>query len=295
MKILLIGKNGQVGWELQRSLSTLGQVVALDSRDKIYCGDLTNLNGLAETIARLEPQVVVNAAAYTAVDRAESEKALAALINTRAVEVLAKSTASIGSILVHYSTDYIFDGSGSHFRVEDEMTSPLNWYGKTKCEGEQAIQAYNSRHLILRTSWVYAARGNNFIKTMLRLGSQNASLKIIDDQFGAPTGAELIADSTGLAVRELIKSTSHFGIYHLAASGSTNWYEFAELIFESAKKIGFELSIKELLAISSNEYVTPATRPRNSRLSNKKFQQHFNVNLPDWQDGVLRVLSELKG
>ncbi|AUV00534.1 dTDP-4-dehydrorhamnose reductase [Phytobacter ursingii] len=295
MNILLFGKTGQVGWELQRSLNTLGDVVALDSRDTSYCADFTNLTGLADTVATLRPDIVVNAAAYTAVDRAESEKELAALVNASAVEVLAKSTAKIGATLVHYSTDYVFDGNGSHFRTEDEETAPINWYGQTKRDGELAILANNPRHLILRTSWVYASRGSNFIKTMLRLGSQNSSLKIIDDQFGAPTGAELIADSTALALRQLSSSPSLFGIYHLVASGSTTWYEFARFIFDTARELGYEFSLEELLAISSDEYKTPAKRPLNSRLDNNKFKLKMNVNLPDWKDGVVRVLSELKG
>ncbi len=205
MKILLIGKNGQVGWELQRSLSTLGDVVAVDYFDKELCGDLTNLDGIAQTVRTVRPDVVVNAAAHTAVDKAESERELSDLLNDKGVAVLAAESAKLGALMVHYSTDYVFDGAGSHYRREDEATGPLNVYGETKRAGELALEHGNPRHLIFRTSWVYATRGANFAKTMLRLAGEKETLSIIDDQHGAPTGAELLADCTATAIRETLR------------------------------------------------------------------------------------------
>lgn len=295
MKILLIGKNGQVGWELQRSLCFLGELIAIDYFDNELCGDLTNLSGIAETIRRVQPDVVVNAAAHTAVDKAESDVGLAQSLNADAVDIIAKETANINALLVHYSTDYVFDGSGSHFRREDEKTGPLNVYGETKLSGELAIINNNPRHLIFRTSWVYATRGANFIKTMLRLAGEKEELSIINDQFGAPTGAELIADCTSLAIHKVMSENSNYGIYHLVASGETTWYHFANLIFETAEYNGESLNVKKVNGVSTSSYVTPAKRPLNSRLCNRKFEQVFNVSLPDWKTGVVRVVKETLG
>lgn len=219
MKILLVGKNGQVGWELQRSLSTLGEVVAVDYFDKELCGDLTDLAGIAKTVHTVKPDVIVNAAAHTAVDKAESERELSELLNEQGVAVLAEEAAKIGALIVHYSTDYVFNGEGEHFRSEDESTGPLNVYGETKLAGERAIERLNPRHLIFRTSWVFAARGANFAKTMLRLAQDKETLSIINDQHGAPTGAELLADCTAIAIREEQRNRSVAGTYHLVASG----------------------------------------------------------------------------
>lgn len=295
MKILLIGKNGQVGWELQRALAPLGEVVAVDYFDTHLCGDLTNLAGIAETVRQVKPDVVVNAAAHTAVDKAESERELSDLLNDKGVEVLATESAKLGALMIHYSTDYVFDGEGQHYRHEDEATGPLNVYGETKRAGELALEKANPRHLIFRTSWVYAARGANFAKTMLRLGKDKTQLSVIDDQFGAPTGAELLADCTAIAIREFSRNAQVAGTYHLVASGETSWCDYARFVFDTARAHGEELAITEVKGIPTTEYPTPAKRPLNSRLSNAKFQQTFHVVLPDWRQGVARVVTEILG
>lgn len=295
MKILLIGKNGQVGWELQRALAPLGEVVAVDYFDTDLCGDLTNLAGIAETVRQVKPDVIVNAAAHTAVDKAESERELSDLLNDKGVAVLAKESAKLGALMVHYSTDYVFDGEGQHYRQEDETTGPLNVYGETKRAGEVALEQANPRHLIFRTSWVYAARGANFAKTMLRLGKDKTHLSVINDQFGAPTGAELLADCTAIAIREACRNPAVAGIYHLVASGETSWCDYARFVFAAARAHGEELAVTEVTGIPTTDYPTPAKRPLNSRLSNAKFQQTFNVVLPDWRQGVGRVVTEILG
>lgn len=295
MKILLIGKNGQVGWELQRALSTLGEVIAVDYFDKELCGDLTNLEGIAQTVRTVKPDVVVNAAAHTAVDKAESERELSELLNEKGVAVLAAESAKLGALMVHYSTDYVFDGQGSHYRPEDEATGPLNVYGETKRAGELALERHNPRHLIFRTSWVYATRGANFAKTMLRLAADKTSLSIIDDQYGAPTGAELLADCTAIAIRQESVNRAVAGTYHLVASGETSWCGYASFVFDVARKHGAELAIEEVQGIPTTAYPTPAARPLNSRLANDKFQRTFGVTLPDWRLGVERVVTEVLG
>ncbi|HBN1876902.1 TPA: dTDP-4-dehydrorhamnose reductase [Escherichia coli] len=295
MKILLIGKNGQVGWELQRSLSTLGELIAVDYFDTELCGDLTKPEGIAETIRRVKPDVVVNAAAHTAVDKAESERELAQLLNTDSVEVIARETAKLGALLIHYSTDYVFNGEGEHYRLEDEEPAPLNVYGETKLAGEIAITRNNPRHFIFRTSWVYATRGANFAKTMLRLAKEKESLAIINDQHGAPTGAELLADCTAIAIRTECSNKSLYGTYHLVASGETTWHDYAKYVFSVAHEYGEILAIKEVKAVVTSAYPTPAQRPHNSRLANSKFQNAFSVKLPDWKVGVQRVVVEILG
>ena len=231
MKILLFGANGQVGWELQRSLSPLGELIALDRRSTDFCGDLTDLKGIAETVKRVRPDVIVNAAAYTAVDKAESDMEAAHTVNAVAPGVLAEAAHTVGALLVHYSTDYVFNGSGSRPWVETDPTGPLNVYGKTKLEGEQRVASQCARHLIFRTSWVYAARGGNFAKTMLRLAQERETLTVIDDQFGVPTGADLIADVTAHALSHVMRRPSDAGLYHLAAYGEATWFEYAEYVF----------------------------------------------------------------
>lgn len=295
MKILLIGKNGQVGWELQRSLSTLGELVAVDFFDKDLCGDLTNPQGIAQTIRHVKPDVVVNAAAHTAVDKAESERELSQLLNADSVEVIAKETAKLGALLIHYSTDYVFNGGGEHYRLEDEQPAPLNVYGETKLAGEIAVATYNPRHFIFRTSWVYATRGANFAKTMLRLAKEKETLSIINDQHGAPTGAELLADCTAIAIRIEGSKKSLYGTYHLVASGETTWYDYAQYVFSVAHELGETLTIKEVNGVDTSAYPTPAKRPHNSRLSNLKFQTAFATTLPDWKVGVQRVVTEILG
>nr|WP_315234764.1 dTDP-4-dehydrorhamnose reductase [uncultured Albidiferax sp.] len=294
MKILLLGKNGQVGWELQRSLAVLGQLTALDRHSGDYCGDLGQLDGLADTVRRLQPDVIVNAAAHTAVDRAESEPELARTLNALAPGVLATEAEKLGAWLVHYSTDYVFDGSGSQPWQETDSPAPLSVYGRSKLEGEQRIQATCSKHLIFRTSWVYAARGGNFAKTMLRLARERTQLTVIDDQIGAPTGAELLADVTALALRSAMTVPALAGIYHLAAAGQTSWHGYARYVLAQAQQAGVALKAgpDAVEAVPTTAFPTPAKRPHNSRLDTHKLQAAFGLTLPDWQDGVARMLNE---
>ena len=294
MKIMLLGKNGQLGWELQRSLSILGELTALDrlGQDGL-CGDITDLDGLRTTIATLKPDIIVNAAAYTAVDQAESELNLTQLINVEAPRVLAEEAAKIGAWLLHYSTDYVFNGSGNRPWSEGDDSEPLNQYGKSKLAGEQAIQNSGCKHLIFRTSWVYGSKGNNFAKTMLRLASDRQTLSVINDQVGAPTSAALLADCTAHALLKAIHNPELVGLYHLAASGQTTWYEYAKFVIEYARNIGKELVVTEINAISTLDYPTPAKRPYNSRLSTIKFRDSFGLVLPKWQQGVIRMLDEI--
>ena len=294
MKILLLGKNGQLGWELQRSLAVLGDVVALDRSSTDHCGDLNNLAGLAATLRELQPQVIVNAAAYTAVDKAESEPGLARSINAAAPAMLAEEAARIKALLVHYSTDYVFDGSGIRPWAELDAPAPLNIYGQTKLEGEQAIQAAGPNHLILRTSWVYAARGGNFAKTMLRLASERDTLQVINDQFGAPTGADLLADASAHAIRQLLQRPADAGLYHLAASGETSWYEYAKYVL--AQSIRAQTAPEKIATavqpVPTSAFPTAAKRPLNSRLDTTLFQATFGLALPHWHLGVARMLGE---
>ncbi|WP_431296126.1 dTDP-4-dehydrorhamnose reductase [Rahnella sp. PAMC 25559] len=293
MNILLFGKTGQVGWELQRALAPLGKVIALDVHTQEYCGDFSNPEGVAETVRRIKPDVIVNAAAHTAVDKAESERDFAQLLNATSVEAIAKEAAAIGAWLVHYSTDYVFPGDGVTPWSEDDATGPLNTYGETKLAGEVAVQKYCPKHLIFRTSWVYAGKGNNFAKTMLRLAKDREELSIINDQFGAPTGAELLADCTAHAIRTALSKPEVAGLYHLVASGSTTWFDYANLVFAEAQINDFKLALKQTLPVATSAYPTPARRPNNSRLDNRKFQDTFNLTLPSWDIGVKRMLAEL--
>ena len=294
MKLLLFGKNGQVGWELQRSLAPLGEVIALDRHSTHHCGDLSNLPGLAATVRALRPDVIVNAAAHTAVDKAESEPELARTVNALAPGVLAQEAAKLGALLVHYSTDYVFDGSGSRPWTEADTPAPLSVYGSTKLEGEQAIQSACPHHLILRTSWVYAARGGNFAKTMLRLAQERERLTVIDDQFGAPTGADLLADVTAHAIRQVLQRPRDAGLYHLTASGETSWYGYAKHVLSQAERAQAAIKIvaTEVAAVPASAFPTPATRPHNSRLDSAKLRASFGLSLPAWQHGVDRMLSE---
>ena len=293
-KILLLGKNGQVGWELQRSLAALGNLTALDRHSTHYCGDLADLKGITDTVRSLRPDIIVNAAAHTAVDRAESEPELARALNALAPGVLADESEKIGAWLVHYSTDYVFDGSGSQPWQESDSTAPLSTYGSSKLEGERRIQAGNARHLVFRTSWVYAARGGNFAKTMLRLAKERDQLTVINDQFGAPTGAELLADVTALALRCALSAPSLAGIYHLAAAGETTWYGYAQTVLAHAQQAGIALKAgpEAVIAVPTTAFPTPAQRPLNSRLNTQKLQTAFGLTLPDWQIGVTRMLNE---
>ncbi|HDS1694290.1 dTDP-4-dehydrorhamnose reductase [Pseudomonas putida] len=295
MKILLLGKDGQVGWELQRSLAPLGQLLALNSRSQEHCGDLASLAGLAETVRAYAPDVIVNAAAYTAVDKAESDRDQAFRVNAEAVGVLARAAADCGALLVHYSTDYVFPGQGSQPWREDDTVGPLNTYGESKLAGEQAIQAADCQHLIFRTCWVYAARGNNFAKTMLRLAGERESLGVIDDQHGAPTGAELIADITAHAITATRANPALAGLYHLAAGGETTWCGYARFVLEQAAAQGVVLKAhaEQVNPLTTDAYPTPAKRPANSRLDTNKLQKAFALTLPDWRQGVARMLTEI--
>lgn len=295
MKILLLGRGGQVGWELQRSLALLGEVIALDHDSSEHCADFTRPEALAETVRAVQPQIIVNAAAHTAVDKAESEPGLARLINATAPGVLAREAQRLGAWLVHYSTDYVFDGSGQRPWVEIDAPAPLNVYGQTKLEGEQAIQSGCSRHLILRTSWVYAARGSNFAKTMLRLAQEREQLTVIDDQVGAPTGADLLADVTALALRQVAIQPELAGLYHLSAGGHTSWHGYAEHVIARARALRPELPLKvrEIRPVLSSAFQSAARRPHNSRLDTARLQSTFKLRLPPWQQGVDRMLAEI--
>ena len=294
MKILLLGKNGQVGWELQRSLSVLGELTALD-RHSDPCGDLSQPERLQATVRALRPDVIVNAAAHTAVDKAESESDLARMLNATAPAALAQAAAETGAWLVHYSTDYVFDGSGTRAWQEGDATGPLGVYGQTKLEGEQAIAASGCQHLIFRTSWVYAARGGNFARTMLRLAQERERLTVIDDQHGAPTGADLIADVTAHALRTALQQPQLSGLYHLVAGGETTWHGYARHVIERAREMRPELGWKvgEIAPVPTSAFPTPARRPLNSRLDTHKLQQAFGLALPHWQRGVDRLLAEI--
>jgi dTDP-4-dehydrorhamnose reductase len=297
MKILLLGKNGQVGQALELALAPLagpGELLALDRSNG---GDLAQLDALAATVRQLRPQVIVNAAAYTAVDKAESEPDQARLVNALAPEVLAKEAQALGAWLVHYSTDYVFDGSGTRPWVETDATAPLNVYGQTKLEGERLIQAHCTRHLILRTSWVYAAHGSNFAKTMLKLAQERDRLTVIDDQCGAPTGAELLATVTAAVLRQIDLAGNEVlaGLYHLAASGETTWHAYASHIISQAKALRPDLpwAVQEIAPVPSSAFVTAALRPHNSRLNTAKLQAAFGINLPGWRQGVDEMLAQV--
>jgi dTDP-4-dehydrorhamnose reductase len=295
MKLLLLGKGGQVGWELQRSLAPLGELVALDRHSTDHCGDFSNLAGLATTVRALRPDVIVNAAAHTAVDKAESEPELARTLNALAPGVLAQEAAKLNALLVHYSTDYVFDGSGKTPWVEGDAAAPLNVYGQTKLEGERAIQSSGARHLIFRTSWVYAARGGNFAKTMLRLAQERGRLTVIDDQFGAPTGADLLADVTAHAIRQVLQRPADAGLYHLAAGGETSWHGYAKHLLAQAERAqaAIKITAKEVVPVPTSAFPTLAQRPCNSRLDTGKLQITFGLRLPPWQHGVDRMLAEI--
>lgn len=295
MKILLFGKSGQVGWELQRSLAPLGEVIALDSNSADYCGDFTNLDGIAKTIRSIAPDVIVNAAAHTAVDKAESEAELARTINALAPRVLAEEAKRGNAWLIHYSTDYVFDGSGDTAWLETDNTASLSVYGATKLEGEQAIIDSGCRYLIFRTSWVYGTRGGNFAKTMLRLAAERDRLTVINDQVGAPTGADLLADVTAHAIRTVQQRPELAGLYHLVASGETTWYDYARFVINFARDAGMDIKVMDdaIVPVPTSAFPTPATRPLNSRLNTGTLCANFDINLPHWQTGVARMLTEL--
>ena len=288
-----------MGWELQRSLAPLGDLIALDFDSTGHCGDFTDLAGLAETLRAVRPDVIVNAGAHTAVDKAETEPDLVRTINALAPGVLAHAAAATGAWLVHYSTDYVFDGSGSAPWLETDTPAPLSVYGRTKLEGEQLIQSSGCKHLIFRTSWVYSARGGNFAKTMLKLAQERQTFKVVGDQFGAPTGADLLADVTAHAIRQVLAqpaatSAGLAGLYHLAPHGFISWFEYAKEVFSyvSIEEFAIKIIVNEIESVPSSAYPTAARRPLNSRLDTAKLQAAFNLVLPHWQPGVARMLTE---
>ena len=294
MKILLLGKNGQVGWELQRSLSILGDLVCTDS-DSV---NFERPSELRKAVQEIKPGVIVNAAAYTAVDKAEAEPEKARAINAIAVSILAEEAARLGAWLIHFSTDYVFDGTKATSYREDDEPAPLSVYGSTKLEGEQAIRTQLKRHLIFRTSWVYGAHGGNFAKTILRLARERDELKIVADQHGAPTSAELLADVTALALHHVLRDPeSHraAGTYHLVAGGETTWHAYAQAVIKLAIENGVRLktTAERVHPIKTQDYPLPARRPANSRLDTQKLQSTFDLHLPHWHAHLARVVHEL--
>ena len=289
MNILLTGKNGQVGWELQRTLQPVGKVAAFS-----HAGlDLADAAAIRSKLDEVRPDVIVNAAAYTAVDKAESEPELAHEVNAVAPALLAQEAARRGALLIHYSTDYVYDGAKAAPYVESDKTNPLGAYGRSKLAGEEGIRASGCDHLIFRTSWVYAARGANFLRTILRLAAEREELRIVMDQIGAPTWARLIAEATALALRQALAERRHgrfeSGLFHLACAGETSWHGFASAIVEGRQG----LRVKAVTPITTVDYPTPAQRPANSRLDTGAFRARFGLALPDWRDCLQLCLEEI--
>ena len=297
MKIVLFGSRGQLGWELQRSLAPLGEVIALSTDSPDWAANFRHPELLADTLRRLRPDVIVNAAAYTAVDRAESEPQTVYTVNAEAPGILAGEAAALGATLLHYGSDYVFDGSGDAPRDEDAPVAPINTYGRSKLAGEEAVRSSGCRHLILRTSWVYAARGSNFARTILRLAVERDTLRVVDDQIGAPTGAELLADLSAHALCSLQREPALAGTYHVAPTGQTSWHAYACRVLDAAAARGRPLKVGpcDVQAIATSDYPTPAARPLNSRLDCARFRHAFQLKLPPWQAGVDRMLAELLG
>ena len=296
MKILLLGKNGQVGWELQRSLAPLGEVIALDfDSTGPLKANFADPESLAATVRAVAPQLIVNAAAHTAVDKAESEPDFARALNATSPAVLAREAKALGAWLVHYSTDYVFNGSGTTPWREDSATGPLSVYGSTKLEGELAIRASGCQHLIFRTSWVYAARGGNFAKTMLKLAKERDKLTVINDQIGSPTGADLLADITAHALRMAVAKPELAGTYHAVAQGETSWHGYARHVIEFARAAGQPIKVAPdaVLPVPTTAFPTPAARPGNSRMNTQKLRDTFGLTLPAWQAGLERMLTEV--
>lgn len=291
MKILLTGQNGQVGFELRRALAPVGDVYGVDVQD---C-DLTNSKAIRQLIERVRPDVIVNPAAYTAVDKAESEQDLAHAINAVAPGVIGLEAAKIGALVVHYSTDYVFDGTKEGRYVETDATNPTSVYGQSKLDGEKALAESGARHLIFRTSWVVGARGHNFARTMLRLAAERDEINVVNDQWGAPTSAALLADLTAHAILGIRDDGCGLGLYHVAAGGETNWYEFARFVISAARRAGRELMVADeaIRPVTTPEYPTPARRPANSRLDTARFRESFGLSLPDWRVGMAHVLEQI--
>jgi dTDP-4-dehydrorhamnose reductase len=293
MKMLLTGCNGQVGWELARCLQPLGEVVALGRAEL----DLANAGAIAACVASQRPDVIVNAAAYTAVDKAESESELAFRINAEAPAALAQAAKACDALLVHYSTDYVFDGTLTIAHTEGDATAPCSVYGRSKLAGEQAVTASGCRHLILRTQWVFGSHGGNFLRTILRLAREREQLRIVSDQFGAPTAARLIADVTAQILgRQAGGLPVEDGVYHLAASGRTTWHEYASFVVERARAcpaLGQDLKVREIVPITTADDPVPAKRPANSMFDCGKLERAFGLRMPNWQRGVELCVAEL--
>jgi dTDP-4-dehydrorhamnose reductase len=293
MKLLLTGSNGQVGFELQRSLAVMGVVIAIDAAE---C-DLADEVAIRRVVRDIRPDVIINPAAYTAVDKAEREPALAQAINARAPFVLAEEAQALGALLVHYSTDYVFDGTKPGVYKESDLTNPASVYGVTKLAGEQAVAANCTRHLILRTSWVVGAHGGNFAKTMLRLAAERDTLSVVADQFGAPTSAALLADLTSHLVCQAQRTPAGFfyGLYHAVAAGETNWHAYACHVIERARAAGKPIRVapEAIRAVTTSDYPTLAKRPANSRLDTNLLRETFGLHLPDWKVGVDHILDQI--
>lgn len=294
MRILLIGKHGQVGFELQRALAPLGTVHAADY---IEC-DLVDTSAIRALVRSCHPDLIVNAAAYTAVDKAESEPALAYAVNAVAPGILGEESVKVGAWVVHYSTDYVFDGRKVGIYTEEDPTNPLSVYGRTKRDGEIALQQSGARHLTFRTSWAVGVHGGNFTKTILRLALEREQLNVVADQYGAPTSAALLADVTAQLVRQVQREGRDafpFGSYHLVAGGETTWCEYARFVVSEARAAGraLKLAPDNIRGIPSSEYPMAATRPTNSRLDTSKLRRTFGLELPDWQQGVRHVLQQI--
>lgn len=296
MRILLFGKDGQLGCELQRSLARLGEVLALHAGSTDLCGDLRDLAGVRDTVFAVRPDVVVNAAAITDVDKAEARPELTYRVNASAPGVLARAAMEVNAWFVHYSSDYVFDGSGNRPWKEADLACPLNVYGRAKLEGDTLVGRNCSQHLIFRPSWMYSARGNNFVKNILRQAQVRKHLVVVDDQIGAPTGADLVADITARAIEQAVIRPHLQGLYHLAASGYVSWHGYARFVVDRALKAGWELSatVDSIEAVPSSAYPASARRPQNSRLDTIKLQSSFDVVLPEWQQGVERMLLDLR-
>lgn len=293
MRILLTGSQGQVGFELRRALMPLGDVVSIDRAE---C-DLVDGEAIRELVRKVSPAVVVNAAAYTAVDKAESDRAAAYAINSAAPAILGEEAARVGAFLIHYSTDYVFNGAKQGAYFEDDVTDPQSVYGESKLNGEQGLRVAHHRHLILRTSWVVGAHGENFAKTMLRLAGARDSLSVVSDQWGAPTSAALLADVTAHLIRQQQGGAESFpyGTYHCVAGGETNWHEYAKYIVTAALRAGrtMRTSPEAICPITTADYPTPARRPSNSRLDTNKFRTNFGLELPHWQHGLNHILQQI--
>jgi dTDP-4-dehydrorhamnose reductase len=302
LKIVIIGRNGQLAWEANQRFQELGQIICVGRPEF----DLLDLNAVRDEIRRIKPMIIVNAAAYTAVDQAESEPDAAMKINSEASAAMAEEAKRLGALFITYSTDYVFDGKSATPYSESDPTAPLNVYGASKLSGEQAVEAVGGNHLIFRTSWVYGARGKNFLKTILKLATERPELRIVDDQVGAPTWSRDLADATRKIIEELVTKTesenipigealgNRRGIYHMTASGSVTWYGFAVAIVEEMKKRGLlNGALAKLVPIPSSEYPTPAARPHNSRLCNEKLKNAFGVMLPAWRQSLTAVMAEL--